>query len=78
MALAPSLGEVLGSPVESELEDYDFRRATYEALLRSSNCGEHALDAAFEALDAAHRRLKRAHMALKSARQPGAPAPAFH
>ena len=44
-----------------ELADYDFLRATYEALLRARDPDPAAIDAAFDALDAAHQRLRVAH-----------------
>lgn len=49
---------------QSALADYDFLRATYEALLRAKEPDRAAIHAAFEALDAAHARLKAAHGAL--------------
>ncbi|RYG34377.1 MAG: hypothetical protein EON93_08160 [Burkholderiales bacterium] len=45
----------------TELGDYDFLRATYEALLRASSPDAAAIDAAFDALDAAHERFRAAH-----------------
>lgn len=48
-----------------ELADYDFLRATYEALLRASRPDAAAIDAAFDALDAAHARLRAAHEARR-------------
>jgi len=50
-----------------ELADYDFLRATYEALLRAREPDHAAIDAAFDALEAAHERLRAAHRRLRAA-----------
>ncbi|MBP7566876.1 MAG: hypothetical protein KA795_12790 [Burkholderiaceae bacterium] len=48
--------------LETAISDYDFLRATYEALLRARDADTVALEAAFGALDAAHERLRAAHV----------------
>jgi hypothetical protein len=52
---------------QSALADYDFLRATYEALLRARQPDQAAIQSAFEALDAAHARLKASHAAMAQA-----------
>lgn len=49
------------------MADYDFLRATYEALLRARHPDLTAIHAAFEALDAAHARLKTMHLRMLDA-----------